>query len=99
VAPEGEGCDNKRSARVWYLYILECADGSLYCGIAVDVPRRLSEHRSGKGAKYTRSRLPLQLIHSVRLGADLSAALRAERQFKALTRTKKLEFVLGSRLD
>ena len=44
---------------VWYLYILRCGDGSLYTGITTDVEKRLAQHRSGKGAKYTRGRAPL----------------------------------------
>lgn len=47
----------------WKVYILRCGDGSLYTGISTDVARRLEEHRSGKGAKYTRSRGPLELVY------------------------------------
>ncbi|MBQ3214944.1 MAG: GIY-YIG nuclease family protein, partial [Oscillospiraceae bacterium] len=47
---------------VWKLYILRCGDGSLYTGITTDVQARLAVHRSGKGAKYTRGRLPLELV-------------------------------------
>ena len=46
---------------MWYLYILQCGDGSLYTGITTDVEKRLEAHRSGKGAKYTRGRSPLEL--------------------------------------
>ena len=47
---------------LWYVYILRCGDGTLYTGITDNVPRRLAVHRSGKGAKYTRGRGPLELV-------------------------------------
>ena len=48
----------------WYVYILRCGDGTLYTGITTDVQRRLQMHRSGKGAKYTRCRQPLELVYT-----------------------------------
>ena len=47
---------------VWFVYLLRCADGSLYCGIARDVDKRLAQHEAGKGARYTRGRGPLTLL-------------------------------------
>lgn len=76
--------------RVWHLYVLQCADGSLYCGIALDTEKRLAQHQSGKGAKYTRSRLPVILLQSTAIGPEMAEALKAERRFKALTRSKKI---------
>lgn len=76
----------------WFLYILRCKDGSLYTGITTDVEKRLEAHRSGKGAKYTRGRLPLELVYSEECG-DHSAALKRELQIKALPREKKLELI------
>ncbi|RYD76120.1 MAG: GIY-YIG nuclease family protein [Verrucomicrobiaceae bacterium] len=76
--------------RVWHLYVLQCSDGSLYCGIALDVEKRLAQHQSGKGAKYTRARLPVILLQTSAIGPEMAEALRAERRFKALTRAKKL---------
>jgi putative endonuclease len=76
--------------RVWHLYVLECADGSLYCGIALNVQKRLAQHQSGKGAKYTRAKLPVTLLATSAIGPDMADALKAERQFKALPRIKKL---------
>ena len=64
-------------ANTWKLYILRCGDGSLYTGITTDVENRLEAHRSGKGAKYTRGRGPLELIYSEDCG-DHSAALKRE---------------------
>lgn len=72
----------------WCLYVLRCRDGSLYCGITNDLPRRLDMHRDGKGAKYTRGRGPVWLLGSW-LHADKSAALKAELVFKALSRVQK----------
>lgn len=75
--------------KIWYLYILECRDGSLYTGITDDVQRRLEAHRAGKGAKYTRGRAPLTLRYQEECGSH-SAALRRELEVKALPRAKKL---------
>lgn len=74
--------------KTWYLYILRCGDGSLYTGIAVDVEKRLAVHRSGKGAKYTRGRGPLELVYSEKCGTH-SDALRRELEIKALSREEK----------
>lgn len=73
----------------WYVYMLRCGDGSLYTGCTDDVERRLAVHNSGKGAKYTRSRLPVTLVYRENV-ADKSAALRREAAIKALPRAKKL---------
>lgn len=72
----------------WKLYILRCGDGSLYTGITVDVEKRLAAHRSGKGAKYTRGRGPLELVYSEDCGSH-SDALRRELEIKRLTREEK----------
>lgn len=77
---------------MWYLYILRCGDGSLYTGITTDVEKRLEAHRSGKGAKYTRGRGPLELIYREECG-DHSAALRREIEIKALSREEKLKLI------
>lgn len=73
----------------WYVYILRCGDGTLYTGVTDDVPRRLAVHRSGKGAKYTRGRGPLELVYQEEL-PDKSAALRREYAVKQLKRAEKL---------
>ena len=72
----------------WKLYILRCGDGSLYTGITTDVQKRLAAHRSGKGAKYTRGRGPLELVYSEECGSH-SDALRRELEIKGLTREEK----------
>ncbi len=73
----------------WFVYMLRCGDGSIYTGISTDPLRRLAEHAAGKGAAYTRSRLPVELVWQEEL-ADRSAALRRELQIKRLARTEKL---------
>jgi len=76
----------------YYVYILRCGDGSLYTGYTDDVARRLHVHQSGKGAKYTRSRLPVELAHQEEL-PDKSAALRREAEIKKMTRAQKLRLI------
>ena len=70
--------------------MLRCGDGSLYTGITTDVEARLEVHRSGKGAKYTRGRGPLELVHTEQC-ASKSEALKREMAIKALTREEKLK--------
>jgi putative endonuclease len=75
----------------YYVYILNCADHSLYTGITTDLKRRLREHNSsGRGAKYTRTRRPVSLVYSLKL-PDRSTAAQAEARIKKLPRGKKLE--------
>lgn len=78
--------------KMWYIYILECSDGSLYTGITTDVNRRLLEHNSGKGAKYTRSRLPVK-IRAVFESQSRSEALKEEYRIKQLSREEKLKLL------
>lgn len=73
---------------VWHLYILRCGDGTLYTGITTDVEKRLEAHRSGKGAKYTRGRSPLELIYREECGSH-SDALKREAAVKKLSRKQK----------
>jgi len=74
----------------WFVYILRCADGSLYTGIATDVTRRLSEHNAGpKGARYTASRRPVELVYSAACESR-SDALMEEWRIKPLARSDKL---------
>ena len=78
----------------WFLYVLECGDGSLYCGITTDVGRRLRQHEKGKGARYTRGRGPLKLLREWPCGTR-SEASKAEWAFKRLSREEKRERVSG----
>ena len=76
----------------WVVYILRCRDRTLYTGITTDVQRRLADHRSGKGAKYTRGRGPLELVYQERCESH-SHALRREYQIKALKRSQKEDLI------
>ena len=78
--------------KTWKLYILRCGDGTLYTGITTDVARRFEEHSSGKGAKYTRGRGPLELVYQEECG-NTSAASRREWEIKALSREEKLQLI------
>ena len=73
----------------WKLYILSCSDQSLYCGITNDLKARIQTHQEGKGAKYTRARLPVSLVCSWNC-LDRAHASRQEYRFKSLSRKKKL---------
>ena len=72
----------------WYLYILRCKDETLYTGITTDVEKRFAAHQSGKGAKYTRGRSPLELVYRETCGTH-SDALKRELEIKKLPREQK----------
>ena len=76
----------------FYVYRLRCADGTLYTGYTDDPVRRTKIHNAGKGAKYTRARLPVELVYQEAC-ADKSAALRREYEIKQLTRVQKLKLI------
>jgi putative endonuclease len=77
----------------WSVYVLRCGDGSLYTGIATDVPRRVAEHGTGaKGARYLRGRGPLQLVLQSEVG-DRGLATRAELRIKRLSKYAKEELI------
>jgi putative endonuclease len=74
---------------VWVVYLVRCADNTLYCGITNDLPARLAAHSAGKGAKYTRGRGPFELVAKRRC-RDKGFALRLEHAVKQLDRRQKL---------
>lgn len=76
----------------WVVYLARCGDGSLYTGITNDLAARLESHNAGKGAAYTRSRLPVALVYSETV-EDRSAALKREAQIKRLSRAGKLKLL------
>ena len=80
----------------YLVYILRCGDGTLYTGCTNDLPRRLQAHQSGRGAKYTRSRLPVELVYQEAV-PDRSAALRREAAIKRLDRRRKLALIAAVR--
>lgn len=78
---------------MYHLYILKCADATLYTGITVDLSRRIREHNSSKlGAKYTRTRRPVKLVYTKKFRTR-STASRAEYQIKQLSRPEKLRLI------
>ena len=79
----------------WSVYLLECADRSLYCGITDDIERRIKAHDEGKGAKYTRGRGPVKLFWSMSC-PDKSAALKEEARIKRLSRAQKSALIQKS---
>jgi len=85
------------SARPWYVYLLRCADGSLYTGVATDVQRRLRQHNGELvgGAQYTRGRRPVALLWT-EAWEDRSAAQRREAAIKRWPRTKKLRLLCSA---
>ena len=78
----------------YYVYLLRCGDGTLYTGYTDDPERRLRVHNAGKGAKYTRSRLPVELVYQEQC-PDKSAALRREREIKRMRHAEKLALISG----
>lgn len=76
----------------WFLYVLECVDGTLYTGITNNVTKRLAIHNSNRGAKYTRGRTPCMLLTSCKIGSK-SNALKVEYAFKKLSRLEKMKYV------
>lgn len=80
---------------MWYVYLLRCADGTLYAGCTTDPRRRLQQHNAGRGAKYTRARRPVSLVY-VEQAEDHSQALRREAALKRLSRKEKLALIAAS---
>ncbi|MCU0606769.1 MAG: GIY-YIG nuclease family protein [Candidatus Edwardsbacteria bacterium] len=79
---------------MWHVYIVRCRDGSLYTGITNDLAGRLAAHNAGTGAKYTRSRLPVALVHCEQFRAR-GRALSRELTIKRLDRRRKLALIAG----
>ena len=77
---------------MYYTYILQCSDGTLYTGYAVDINQRVVAHNSGKGSKYTRGRLPVNLVYYEELDTK-KEALQRERQIKKLDRIGKIKLI------
>ena len=75
-----------------YMYVLECADGSLYTGYTTNVDKRIQTHNAGKGAKYTRNRLPVSLLYQEAF-ASKPEAMSAEALFKKRSRQSKLNYI------
>ena len=76
----------------WFVYLIECADGSIYTGIAIDVEARFAAHLNGKGARYTRSHRPVRLL-ATEIHPDRSSATKAEYRIKQLSAIEKRAYV------
>jgi putative endonuclease len=96
--PHGKTCSGARCrvAADWTVYIVRCADGSLYTGVAVDVRARVATHNAGKGAKYTRGRRPVTLVYREPAGSR-GAALQREAAIKRLPAAAKRALVAAAR--
>jgi putative endonuclease len=77
---------------VSYVYILRCGDGSLYTGIAKELEQRVKQHQAGKGARYTRTHLPVDLVWQRKMGT-WKAAMKEEARIKKLSRKQKLRLI------
>lgn len=81
-----------------YFYVLECGDASYYAGYTNDLKKRLAKHESGKGAKYTRSRGPLTLIHHESFSTK-PEAMKAEYAFKQLSKAEKIAYIRDGKAE
>lgn len=77
---------------MWYIYILECVNGEFYTGITNNLEKRIAQHNSGKGAKYTRGRLPVKLLAKIEVETK-SLALKEEYRIKQLTKLDKIKLI------
>jgi len=83
---------NESETKGYYAYVLQCADGTLYTGWTVNIEKRLQTHNTGKGAKYTRTRLPVKLL-KYWIFENRSEAMAYENKFKKLTRQQKFKLL------
>ncbi|MBQ9360645.1 MAG: GIY-YIG nuclease family protein [Lachnospiraceae bacterium] len=79
-----------------YTYILQCSDGSLYCGWTNDIDKRLAAHNAGRGAKYTKSRLPVKVVHLETFDTK-EEAMKREWRIKQMTRAAKLRLIASDK--
>lgn len=79
-----------------FVYLLRCSDNSLYCGWTTDVEKRVATHNAGRGAKYTKPRLPVHLVH-VEEHPSRSAALKREAAIKRLTKARKEQLIMQTK--
>jgi predicted GIY-YIG superfamily endonuclease len=82
----------KKQASAWVLYVLKCRDSSLYTGVTTDLLRRVQQHNDGSASRYTRSRLPVKLVHHERCRGR-SSALKKEYALKQLSRKEKEQYI------
>jgi putative endonuclease len=97
-AQEEQPAPPATSKAVWFLYILECCDGSFYTGVTTDIDRRLREHQEGTASRYTRIRRPVVLVYREECGSR-SSSLSRECAVKSPSRRRKEEIMLGRKPD
>jgi len=91
--PKKDRKPRRKPARIeWFVYLIRCADGSLYTGITTDVKRRCQQHNAGTASRYTRSRRPVKLIYQ-EIHPSQSSALKREAAIKAMNRREKLKMI------
>jgi len=90
------GADMPRARAGWWVYVVRCADGTLYTGVTNDVPRRVERHNAGTASKYTRARRPVELAYR-EPARGRGAALRREAAIKRLTRRAKESLIAAAR--
>jgi putative endonuclease len=91
---EEEPAPKVTAEAIWFLYILQCCDGSFYTGVTTDIGRRLREHEEGKASRYTRTRRPIVLVYQEECGTRAQSLAR-ECAVKSLSRRRKEELILG----
>lgn len=96
--PAASGVPAPSAPGPWFVYLVECVDGSIYTGITTDVMRRYAAHCAGKGARYTRARPPLRLL-AASPWPDRAAALREEYRIKQLSPAEKRAFARSKNAD
>jgi len=84
--------------KTWSVYILRCGDGTLYTGITNDLDKRIESHLNGHGSKYTRSRLPVELVYHEQAG-NRSEATQRELEIKKFSREEKMKMVKAEKCD
>jgi putative endonuclease len=97
-AQKDQPMPNAAAGTVWFLYILECCDGSFYTGVTTDIDRRLREHQGGMASRYTRIRRPVVLAYREECGSR-SQALARECAVKSLSKRRKEELISGGKPD
>jgi predicted GIY-YIG superfamily endonuclease len=95
---EEQSAPNASADAVWFLYILQCCDGSFYTGVTTDIDRRIREHQEGTASRYTRTRRPVVLVYREECGSR-SRSLARECAVKSLSRRRKEELISGGKLE
>ena len=92
----GSQPDGDKDKDVWHVYIVQCADNTLYTGVAREPAKRVHQHNAGRGARYTRGRLPVELVYEEQAG-DRGSALKREYEIKRLNAREKRKLIGGGR--